>query len=67
MFQKTSSHFLDSVSTLLQVDLISPGEYIFKAGTVCRNLYIIVSGTAETVKLDANTQQWVVSHRNHHD
>jgi len=62
MFQKTSNHFMDAISTLLQVDVISPGEYIFKAGTVCRNLYIIVSGAAETVKLDPQTQQWVVSY-----
>ena len=63
MFRRTSDYFLDAISTLLQVDVISPGEYLFKAGSVCRSLYIIASGSAETVKLDNQTQQWTVSMR----
>jgi len=61
MFSRTSSYFLDAISTLLQVDIVPPDEYLFKAGGVCRSLYIIASGVAETVKFDSSTQQWAVS------
>ena len=61
MFERASEYFLDAISTLLQVDMIASGEYLFKAGGVCRSLYLIASGSAETVKFEPQTQQWVVS------
>lgn len=60
IFQKTSDYFLDSVSTLLQVDVLVSGEYLYKAGSVCRSLYIVASGTVETVKLDPEKHDWTV-------
>ena len=61
MFSRTSSYFLDAISTLLQVDEIPAGEHLYKSGSVCRSLLIIASGTVETVILDPSSQQWVVS------
>jgi len=61
MFARTSSYFMDAISTLLQVDELPAGEHLFKAGSVCRSLLIIASGMAESVSLDPQTQQWVVS------
>jgi len=60
MFSRTSDYFLDAISTLLQVDVVASGEYLFKSGDVCRHLLIIASGTAETVKIDPQSQQWMV-------
>jgi len=63
IFIRTSDYFVDAISTALQVDEIAPGEYLYKMGAVCRSLFIIASGVAETIKLDALSQQYVVSRR----
>ena len=36
LFKKTSQYFLDSISTLLESEVMSPGEYFYKVDDVCR-------------------------------
>ena len=46
---------------MLQVDVVASGEYLYKTGGVCRTLYIIASGVAETVVYDPQAKEITVS------
>lgn len=63
IFTNTSDHFIDAISTLLQLEVVAPGEYLYKAGAVCRSLLIIASGNVETVMAEPSSQQILVSER----
>ncbi|TFJ86293.1 hypothetical protein NSK_002501 [Nannochloropsis salina CCMP1776] len=60
IFTKTSEYFLDSVSTLLDMELFGVGDYVYKADDICRSLYIVASGSVEVGKMNSETNEFEV-------
>lgn len=42
------------------LQMLSPGDFVFKQDDVCRCLYIVNSGTVEVVAWDSNTNDYTV-------
>ena len=61
IFEKTSDYFLDSISTLLDMEIFGVGDFVYKADDICRSLYIIASGSVEMGKVNMDTNEFEVS------
>ncbi|GAB5032884.1 potassium channel skor-like [Nannochloropsis oceanica] len=58
IFEKTSDYFLDSISTLLDMEIFGVGDYVYKADDICRSLYVVASGSVEVGKMNPETNEF---------
>merc|ERR1719502_133576 len=49
VFKNCNEYFLDTLSTMLQEQNLSPGFFCFRKGEISRNLYIIAGGSVELI------------------
>jgi CRP-like cAMP-binding protein len=49
IFENTSDHFLEAVSVVLDQEVYSIGDALFKADDICSTLYILATGTVQQV------------------
>jgi hypothetical protein len=54
-----SEYFLDSISTLCDMEVYAVGDFVYKADDICRMLYIIQSGNVAILDSDAAPDQHV--------